>query len=607
MAQSTVTIWEEHWDGYAAGDKPSSGDNATYTYTDADNSSKLYTGTGYAGGESTPELLISKSGDAWTITIADLKGCSGTFTLSYMSNKKLTVTANSAAVEMTAAGNNYTGNFTLDDGTTALTIVITNNQSSNSRIDDIILTGIAEGGETPGLTVAAPAFSPKDETRFTGTLDVTLSSATADARIYYTLGETTDPTAPGATLYEGGITITETTTINAVACAEDADGTTVYSDVASATYTKVVPEGHVYRLVTAEEELVAGEVYLIANSDAGAVLGWQKSSNRGVAEAIFSEDKSMIISVPIASEKASANDYQGRELTLGGKAGAWTFYDKVQNGYLYTSNTSSNQLKTQTASDEYTRATIAVDASGVAQIVFTGINDRNMMQYNANSKLFACYGSAQKDVQLYRRYEIGDISIKMPEGYGTYYTDRAFVMPAGVTGTTVAGYTADGKLVMNWEYAAGTTVPAHTALLLKANAPGDFIYTITTTEEAAPAENLLKGSVEAAMTEGSNCYFYMLSYEDATHEKAGFYWGEADGAAFLNGANKAYLALPKEATARIKGFSFGEDTVTAITGVQHSATENRAIYTLSGVRVNGKAESLPQGIYIVGGKKFIVK
>ena len=47
--------------------------------------------------------------------------------------------------------------------------------------------------------------------------------------------------------------------------------------------------------------------------------------------------------------------------------------------------------------------------------------------------------------------------------------------------------------------------------------------------------------------------------------------------------------------------------VDAIDVVEQGAPANDAIYTLQGVRVNGPVESLPKGLYIVGGKKIVIK
>ena len=47
--------------------------------------------------------------------------------------------------------------------------------------------------------------------------------------------------------------------------------------------------------------------------------------------------------------------------------------------------------------------------------------------------------------------------------------------------------------------------------------------------------------------------------------------------------------------------------VDAISAVEQDAPEDAAIYTLQGVRLNAPVEALPKGIYIVGGKKVVIK
>ncbi|MBQ4222267.1 MAG: hypothetical protein II674_00300, partial [Prevotella sp.] len=90
--------------------------------------------------------------------------------------------------------------------------------------------------------------------------------------------------------------------------------------------------------------------------------------------------------------------------------------------------------------------------------------------------------------------------------------------------------------------------------------------------------------------------------------KAGFLWGAADGAAFdYTAGHQAYLAVPPTAltTQAVSGYYFDGTT----TGIEEiiipQAVNNGSVYTLSGVRVNGK--DLPKGIYVVNGKKMVIK
>ena len=87
-------------------------------------------------------------------------------------------------------------------------------------------------------------------------------------------------------------------------------------------------------------------------------------------------------------------------------------------------------------------------------------------------------------------------------------------------------------------------------------------------------------------------------------ESVGFYYGAEDGAAFINGAHKAYLALQAGQAAGARYVWF--DTTTGINGVETAENNATDVYTVTGVHVN-RLSNLSKGIYIVGGKKVIVK
>ena len=92
-------------------------------------------------------------------------------------------------------------------------------------------------------------------------------------------------------------------------------------------------------------------------------------------------------------------------LTLGKENGNWTLYANLSatKGYLYAASSSSNYLKTQTSLDDNGKWAISISSAGVASIVAQGSNSRNVMQYNAGSSLFACYGGAsQTSVSIWK-------------------------------------------------------------------------------------------------------------------------------------------------------------------------------------------------------------
>lgn len=363
-----------------------------------------------------------------------------------------------------------------------------------------------------------------------------------------------------------------------------------------------------YTKVTSEDQLVAGGIYVIVNEENNVAMSLQAKNNRKRYGITIDNNSFTLVDADIANAKTDETVY---ELQLGGEIGKWTFYDKINNGYLYAAGANSNNyLKTQQSVTTKSQATISFSTEGDATIKFIDSNtERNTLRYNSDKRsgnLFSCYISGkQHPIQLYRK--VGTFPLTTAQ-YGTYYTEDAFVMPEGVTGYTITS--ADGKtLNFNGNYVAGKTVPAKTALLLKADekpaADKNFTYTIVNSDEVAPADNLLHGSVENATTnvEGAKAYYKLAN----PTEGLGFYYGAEDGGAFTNGAHKAYLAVMTEILSQKRGFSF--DSMT--TGINHVVAnaehaKNTVIYDLNGRRVNS-LNAAAKGVYIVNGKKVIVK
>ena len=188
-------------------------------------------------------------------------------------------------------------------------------------------------------------------------------------------------------------------------------------------------------------------------------------------------------------------------------------------------------------------------------------------------------------------------------GYATaYYGLSALTVPEGVTASAYA--VVDNVLTATKTYAEGEVIPKATGVVLKGTANTTYTFTAGSKTGEAPASNQLYGSDEDATTnvEGATKY-YMLSL-DSNGQNPGFYWGADNGATFTNKAHKAYLALSSSAT--VKAFLFDGSTVTGISTISTKTNDvNAPVYTLSGVRMSGN--KLPAGVYIKGGKKFIVK
>lgn len=186
-------------------------------------------------------------------------------------------------------------------------------------------------------------------------------------------------------------------------------------------------------------------------------------------------------------------------------------------------------------------------------------------------------------------------------GYATlYYSGRAIKIPTDLTAYTMK--VENGKIVKSRAYSEGETLPKATAVILRGK-PGKYNLDTSTEEGTTDNNNQLKGSDTKANTTGNDgdYFFYMLANKDG--EGVGFYWGAENGAAFLNGEHKAYLAIPKTDTygsAAKPCYVFAEDAATAIGKTSDNETKP-ASYTLDGRLCPRGAK----GIVISNGRKTI--
>lgn len=218
------------------------------------------------------------------------------------------------------------------------------------------------------------------------------------------------------------------------------------------------------------------------------------------------------------------------------------------------------------------------------------------------------------------RETVGTLRIGTQEGYGTIYTDVSYELPKDVTSYFVSeADAATGELVLQSAYQGGSVVPAHTPLIVKGNQREYTLFAprqASLTATVSKAHNLLRGSTTDQMTSApdeTECYFYKLYYatDNVLHNRQlGFYWGAPGGAAFINKAGKAYLALPVAQAVKIQGFLLPSHPTTDIQSLETdypNAVKN-GTYTLTGIKLSDKAlKNLPAGVYIINGKKVVVR
>lgn len=196
---------------------------------------------------------------------------------------------------------------------------------------------------------------------------------------------------------------------------------------------------------------------------------------------------------------------------------------------------------------------------------------------------------------------VGTISIATPEGFGTYYNSNSYILPEGLTAFGYKEANTDGTLVKTDEFTGGDVVPANAALVVKGN-EGEYECYATDKEATKTLEgNLLKGvTTDTKIEAKSGVKRYILTRAD--DGILAFYRTNTGNINVK--ANRAYLEVPTAMA--VASFSL-EGSATGINNVVTTAAK-QGIYTISGVRLNATTtKELPAGIYIVDGKKVIVK
>ncbi|MCH5168090.1 MAG: hypothetical protein J1F27_00505 [Prevotellaceae bacterium] len=180
-------------------------------------------------------------------------------------------------------------------------------------------------------------------------------------------------------------------------------------------------------------------------------------------------------------------------------------------------------------------------------------------------------------------------------GFATLWSPVALEIPAEVTAYTGVISEDEKSLKLTPVVGSafgGTTLPAQTAVLLQAE-PATYNFSVSESNMEA-IESDLKGGLGQEVTSS------ILTLQQPTEAKVpGFYTYTGTGAAGF----KAYLTLDDASGVKGLTFIFGDDA-TGIAGIENGNTaEGTALYNLAGQRV---AKTV-KGIYVVGGKKVLVK
>ncbi len=187
------------------------------------------------------------------------------------------------------------------------------------------------------------------------------------------------------------------------------------------------------------------------------------------------------------------------------------------------------------------------------------------------------------------------VKIDNGKGYRTFASKYPLDFTTSVDGLTAyiaSVATVEGKKVVKFTKVEGTTIPAGEGLLLKGN---DNTYTIPVASSAATIENALIGVTKETVVNESGIFVLMAPESSPV----GFY--KTNATSFTVGANTAYLPASVAEGRAFIGFA-DEPEVTGINEVKTMKASND-IYNLKGLKV----KNAQKGLYIIGGKKVVMK
>lgn len=199
------------------------------------------------------------------------------------------------------------------------------------------------------------------------------------------------------------------------------------------------------------------------------------------------------------------------------------------------------------------------------------------------------------DLSLYRAKSV---DIKIKEGFTatTYSNENALDF------SNTKGLTAYIITDANGTEAEVSSVPAGTGVYVKGE-PGTYKAYILGTSNTDVSENKLVGTGNTAtqLTSNETTTYYVFGRQGDPKKEA-FYKVKTDKATNVS-ANKAYLKIDVPASEAKDVITAGGGETDGINAVEAAETLNDDIYNLQGQKVNHTT----RGIYIVNGKKIVVK
>ena len=546
QAPVNTVLWEETWGTFSSQVTPSEYNfngttvygGATLTYAQSSTSTKLYDDV-LAGG-TTPELLLSKSNQTWTISNIPT-GQASEMTLTFLSNKT-TFNVTSSTNGITISGSQKSWTISATSSVTSFDLTIKNTGSSNARIDNISLKVKTAGGGSQ-LTPSDLAITNSPVTlnfdlynnNTAQTISYTTSgtgTVSVDANDYVTV------VIDEQNKYISVTPVAVTGTAQTITVRQAADGT---YDAGSATFTVNITDstpysGPDYVRITNKDDLYDGDRVIIAaryNSTATAYYAMTAATSNKPTGVSFESTTSNNGEILPHSIVDSENTYY------------WTV-NVTSDGYTFTN--ASNQVLGYTSGTNFA----------------TGGNNTAWTIARGTSNSSAMVGSYEAFTITNKENDGRAIALNNNHNYGPYATSNMNGQDAAqynfYLDIFVQDYTPAAVSTPTFTPAEGTYYAAQNVTINCETQNADIYYT-------------LDGSTPNA---NSTRYTTPVNITGTTTIKAIAYLGGANS----NVATATYtIAQP---------FSTIPDVFAAATGSEKDVRISFNNWIVSGVSTNGK-------------------
>lgn len=458
--------------------------------------------------------------------------------------------------------------------------------------------------------VKTPTFTPAAG-RYAEAQQVTIACATTGAAIYYTTNGT-EPTT-SSTKYTGAFTVSETTTVKAVAYY---DGE--YSAVATAKYTIGAGSQLLYEGLSSSTVTADSNSELTTSSGSLDYDGWSSFTKIYEGANAYAEGGCLKMGSSKATGSMTANG-----IALEGN-GTLTFYLKKYNndtGKLNVTVTGATADVTEfTPTGNWTECVVNL-TNGTGNVSIT-LATSSKRAYIDEIILESGSSSGGGDTPQPTDEKQFDKVTAVDDG-------QMCVIAFNVNGTThlLEAYSGTGT----YGYLqASTTATENNGTILASNTKNYFIFeegnngfylrdyagnfynssdgyatfTIVNASASAPKNGMRKAPAAAQEWTVTSDASGNLTIKNNTTGK----WLQ-----YNTQYNSVGLYNTQQATGVLPG-AYAENTATGISSIENEELENThtdsAVYTLDGRKVStldAPVSTLPKGIYIIGGKKVVVR